>query len=384
MIDTGPSQPRFDVAVIGAGIAGASVAAELAAAGRRVLLIERESQPGYHTTGRSAALFTETYGPPAIRALSRASARFFDQPPAGFCANPLLSARGVLMVARPDQMGALEAHFEAIGARSGVSLVGPAEARERAPLLRAEYVGGGMVEPGARDIDVHGLHQGYLKTFRAAGGELLTNATVQRLQRTGSSWSIDLGRRTVRADVVVNAAGAWADEIAALAGATPIGLVPKRRTAVIVAAPTGIDPSSWPMVVDIDEDFYMKPDAGRLLISPADETPSPPCDAQPDEYDVAVCVDRIETAFDVSVRAIENKWAGLRSFVADKTPVACYDPTVPGFFWLAGQGGYGIQSAPALARTAAALVDGGPLPPDIADEGVAEADLAVGRLEIAA
>lgn len=384
MIETAVPQPRFDIAVIGAGIAGASVAAELAAAGRHVLLIERESQPGYHTTGRSAALFTETYGPPAIRALSRASARFFDHPPAGFCANPLLTGRGVLMVARPDQMGKLEAHFAAVGTRSGVCLVGPAEARERAPLLREAYVGGGMVEPGARDIDVHGLHQGYLKAFRAAGGEMLTNAAVRGLSRIGNVWSIEVGQRTIRADVVVNAAGAWADEIAALAGAAPINLVPKRRTAVIVAAPKGLDPSPWPMVVDIDEDFYMKPDAGRLLISPADETPSPPCDAQPDEYDVAVCVDRIETAFDISVRSIENKWAGLRSFVADKTPVACYDPAVAGFFWLAGQGGYGIQSAPALARTAAALIEGGSLPADVADEGVAVADLAVGRLDIAA
>lgn len=384
MIDAASRHPHFDIAVIGAGIAGASIAAELAAAGRHVLLLERESQPGYHTTGRSAALFTETYGPPTIRALSRASARFFDHPPAGFCANPILSERGVLMIARADQMESLEAHFAAVGPNNGVHLVGPAEARERAPLLRADYVAGGMVEPGARDIDVHGLHHGYLKAFRAAGGEMLTNATVRDLSRSGTVWSIDLGQRTIHADVVVNAAGAWADEIAALAGAAPIHLVPKRRTAVIVAAPKGIDPSPWPMVVDIDEGFYMKPDAGRLLISPADETPSPPCDAQPDEYDVAVCVDRIETAFDVSVRSIENKWAGLRSFVADKTPVACYDPAVAGFFWLAGQGGYGIQSAPALARSAAALVEGRQLPPDIADEGVAEADLAVARLDIAA
>lgn len=384
MNDTAATHTHFDIAVIGAGIAGASVAAELAMAGRHVLLIERESQPGYHTTGRSAALFTETYGPPAIRALSRASARFFDHPPAGFCANPILTPRGVLMIARADQMGTLEAHAAAVGAKSGVRLVGAAEARELAPLLRQDYVAGGMVEPGARDIDVHGLHHGYLKAFRAAGGEMLTNATVRGLSRAAGVWSIEFGHRTIRADVVVNAAGAWADEIAGLAGAAPIHLVPKRRTAVIVAAPAGVDPSPWPMVVDVDEAFYMKPDAGRLLISPADETPSPPCDAQPDEYDVAVCVDRIESAFDVSVRSIENKWAGLRSFVADKTPVACYDPAVAGFFWLAGQGGYGIQSAPALARTAAALVLGRPLPPDITDEGVAEADLAVARLDVAA
>ncbi|WP_018698173.1 NAD(P)/FAD-dependent oxidoreductase [Amorphus coralli] len=384
MIDVASTQPHYEIAVIGAGIAGASVAAELAEAGRRVLLIEREAQPGYHTTGRSAALFTETYGPPAIRALSRASARFYEAPPEGFCANPLLSARGVLMLARADQMDALHALHTEVAPKGDVRLIDANEARSLAPLLRADYVAGGMAEPGARDIDVHGLHHGYLKAFRAAGGETLTNGDVRALARSSAGWSIEVGRITVLADTIVNAAGAWADEIGALAGAGPIGLVPKRRTAVIVAAPPGTDPAPWPMVVDVDEQFYMKPDAGRLLISPADETPSPPCDAQPDEYDVAVCVDRIETAFDIQVRSIENKWAGLRSFVADKTPVACYDPVAADFFWLAGQGGYGIQSAPALARTAAALIEGRPIPADIADQGIAAADLAVTRLDVAA
>ncbi|MEW5422702.1 NAD(P)/FAD-dependent oxidoreductase [Amorphus sp. 3PC139-8] len=374
---------HFDIVIIGAGIAGASVAAELAD-GRSVLLVEREAQPGYHTTGRSAALFTETYGPPAIRALSRASAPFFVAPPSGFCANPLLSPRGVLMVARADQVPALEALVSEVAPHGGVRMLDGAEVRRLAPLLRPGYAVAGMAEPGGRDIDVHGLHQGYLKRFRAAGGEILTGADVQSLVRAGDGWRIEAGKTMVTADVVVNAAGAWADEIARLAGAAPIGLVPKRRTAMVVAAPEGVDPDKWPMVVDIDEQFYMKPDAGRLLISPADETPSLPCDAQPDEYDVALCVDRIERAFDLSVRRIENKWAGLRSFVADKTPVAGYDPAVPGFFWLAGQGGYGIQSAPALARAAAALVLGRALPFDIAGEGVAESDLSPQRLDLAA
>ena len=204
------------------------------------------------------------------------------------------------------------------------------------------------------------------------------------IDRSGASWRIEARGAAFDVDIVVNAAGAWADEIAALAGAGVVGLVPKRRTAMVVDAPAGIDPEPWPMVVDIDEGFYLKPDAGRLLISPADETPSPPCDAQPDEYDVALCVDRIETAFDLRIARIDNKWAGLRSFVADKVPVAGYDMAAPGFFWLAGQGGYGIQSAPALARAAAALVEGRGLPGDIADQGVHVDALAPARLERAA
>ena len=211
-----------------------------------------------------------------------------------------------------------------------------------------------------------------------------TGCDVRALERDGGSWRVSTGGGAFRTDIVVNAAGAWADEIAGRGGVPAIGLVPKRRTALIVAAPQGVEPSGWPMVVDVDEKFYLKPDAGRLLISPADETPSPPCDAQPEEIDVAVCVDRIQRAFDIEISRIENKWAGLRSFVADKTPVAGYDPDVPGFFWLAGQGGYGIQSAPALARMAAALLQGRPIPSDIADQGVEEFALAPRRPELAA
>ncbi|MDQ0313603.1 NAD(P)/FAD-dependent oxidoreductase [Amorphus orientalis] len=372
-----------DIAVIGAGIAGASVAAELSAT-QRVVLIEREGQPGYHTTGRSAALFTETYGPPAIRALSRASAPFFDAPPGGFSDHPLLTPRGVLMIARKDQLASLDRLIAEVAPLGDVRRLSAEETRAMAPLLRADYVAAAMHEPGARDIDVHALHHGYLRWFRAHGGDLLTDADVRALTRDGAGWRIETSRGEVRADVVVNASGAWADQIAGLAGAAPVGLVPKRRTALTVAAPEGSDPNPWPMVVDVDEDFYLKPDAGRLLISPADETPSPPCDAQPDEYDVALCVDRVETAFDLSVRRIESRWAGLRSFVADKTPVVGFDPHVPGFFWLAGQGGYGIQSAPALARLAASVLQGRPIPADIADQGVTEADLRPERLDLAA
>ena len=357
-----------DILVIGAGMAGASVASELAGT-YRVLLAEREGQPGYHTTGRSAALFSETYGPPQIRALSRASRAFFDGPPAGFATAPILSPRGVLTVARPDQIEALERELATFPVGEKIRRVSPAEASALMPLLRDGYVAGAIHDTSARDIDVHALHQGYLRQFRAAGGRMETGAEILGIERDGASWRIRTSNLEIRADIVVNAAGAWADEIGLMAGANRIGLVPKRRTALIIAAPDGVQIGLWPMVVDVDEEFYLKPDAGRFLISPADETPSAPCDAQPEELDVAICIDRIEKAFDFPVQRVENKWAGLRSFVADKTPVAGFEPGLPGFFWLAGQGGYGIQTAPALSRLAAALVAGKNPPADIIDEG---------------
>ncbi len=359
-------------------MAGASVASELAGT-YRVLLAERESQPGYHTTGRSAALFSETYGPPQIRALSRASRAFFDGPPAGFATAPILSARGVLTVARPDQIEALERELATFPVGEKIRRASPAEALALMPLLRGGYVAGAIHDTSARDIDVHALHQGYLRQFRAAGGRMETGAEILGIERDGASWRIRTSNLEIRADIVVNAAGAWADEIGLMAGANRIGLVPKRRTALIIAAPDGVQIGPWPMVVDVDEEFYLKPDAGRFLISPADETPSAPCDAQPEELDVAICIDRIEKAFDFPVQRVENKWAGLRRFVADSTPVAGYEPGPPGFFWLAGQGGYGIQTAPALSRLAAALVAGKNPPADIIDEGVIPTALSPAR-----
>ncbi len=359
-----------DIIVIGAGMAGASVAAELASA-RRVLLLEAESRPGYHTTGRSAALFTVAYGPSVIRALSRASLPFYRNPESPFISHPLLKPRSVLFIARADQAGALTVLADELG--DAVRPVDAETARTMMPLLRAGHVADALLDETAADIDVDALHQHYLKTLTARGGIVRTDSAVVELGRAGNDWLVETRNGGFRAPTVINAAGAWADEIAAMAGVSRIGLVPKRRTALLIDPPEGATPDHpgvWPAVVDVDEQFYIKPDAGKLLISPADETPSLPCDAQPEEIDVAICIDRIETAFDISVRRIEHKWAGLRSFVADKAPVAGYAPDAPGFFWLAGQGGYGIQSAPALSRAAAALVLGRELPDDIAAEGV--------------
>jgi D-arginine dehydrogenase len=369
----------FDIAIIGAGIAGASVAAQLAG-NARVALIEMESEPGYHTTGRSAALYTETYGPAPIRALTRASGSFLTEPPSSFADHSLLSERGVLMLARNDQVQSLEALIDEVQGRSEFVRLSAAQTRELAPLVKAENLAGSAYETGARDIDVNGLHQGFLRQFRRGGGELIRSAPVTGLSRSQSGWTIQTKNQELHASVVVNAAGAWADEVGAMAGAITIGLVPKRRTGLIIATPDGMQSTQWPVAIDIDESFYMRPDAGRLMISPADETPSAPCDAQPDEMDVAVCVDRIERAFDVNVKRIENQWAGLRSFVADKSPVCGFDSQATNFFWLAGQGGYGIQTSPALARVAAALIQRNPIAQDITDQEFDSATVSPDRL----
>jgi D-arginine dehydrogenase len=375
------SATKADFIVIGAGIAGASVAAELAERSS-VILLERESQPGYHTTGRSAALFSQVYGPAQIRALSRASAPLYYNPPNGFAAAPLLRRRPVAMIGREDQRHAVEAEFQEIRGRGDVGVISGSELRAMMPLLREGYAASALMEYDAADIDVHGLHHGYLRVLKERGGKVETSSEVMALLRNGDDWVVESSRGVFQAPVVINAAGAWADEIAALAGVDTVGLVPKRRTAMIVDAPGGHADDAWPMVVDIGEQFYLKPDAGRLLLSPADETPSPPCDAQPEELDVAICIDRIQTAFDLEVRQVRNKWAGLRSFVADGVPVVGFAADAPGFFWLAGQGGYGIQTGPAMAKVAAALAGGNAIPAQIADEGVDPAALSPQRASL--
>ncbi len=371
---------RCDFLVVGAGIAGASAAYELAASGT-VMVLEKESQPGYHTTGRSATQFLETYGNAVVRGLSRASRAFIFTPPEGFAEQSLVSTRPALFIARNDQLETL-ARFEDEVRRlaPNVERLSAARTREVAPALKEGYVASSLIEPEAMDIDVHALHQGYLKGLRQRGGKVAANAEVTALSRSHGVWIAQTPAGDFSAPVVVNAAGAWCDSFAHLAGARPCGLVPKRRTAITVEAPAGLDISAWPLTIDIDEQFYFKPEAGLILMSPADETPSPPCDARPEDIDVAIAVDRIQTATTLTVPRIAHKWAGLRSFVADKTPVLGMDDEAEGFFWLAGQGGYGIQTAPAMARAAAALIVSGVLPEDFAEQGLRESALAPRRL----
>lgn len=377
----------FDFAVIGAGIAGVSVAYHLAPRAS-VVILEREHVPAYHTTGRSAALHSETYGSPEIRAITVASGRFYRKPPAGFADHALLTPRGAIIVGRAEQQADMQknaADFARLV--PSVRWLEPVEVLRRQPLLKPEAAAGGAIfEPEADDMDVAAIHGGFLKGARAAGAVLRLDAEVVDLEAADGLWTIVLRNgEKLRAANIVNASGAWADVVAGMAGAAPVGLVPKRRTAFTFDAPAdllqkGLDLAHMPMVIDFDESWYIKPEVGQFLGSLADETPSPPCDAQPEEIDVATAVDRIETATTLSIRRIKNKWAGLRSFVADKNLVVGYDPAVKGFFWLAGQGGYGIQTGEAAGRLAASLALGNGMPDDIAALGVSEAALSPARL----
>ncbi|HEX6362910.1 MAG TPA: FAD-dependent oxidoreductase [Albitalea sp.] len=370
----------FDVAIVGAGIAGASLAWRLAPH-RRVVLLERESQPGYHSTGRSAAMFMESYGPPAVRALTRASRAFCERPPAGFGDAPLLSPRGVLYVATHAQAALMrELHETLAPACPALRVLDAGEALAHVPCLRPEALHGALHDPQGEDIDVHALHQGFLRGLKAAGGVLRTGAPLARAQREDDGWRLVIeGGEPLRARTVVDAAGAWADEVARLAGAPPVGLVPRRRTAFTFAAPPGVDVARWPAVVGVDEGWYVKPDAGRLLGSPANADDTVPHDVLPEAIDVATGIHRIEQATTLAIRRPLATWAGLRSFVADGEPVIGFDPACPGFFWLAGQGGYGIQSAAGASALAASLLLGEPLPDELRRHGVEPAGVSPRR-----
>jgi D-arginine dehydrogenase len=359
----------YDVAVIGAGMAGASLAAELAPHAR-VLLAEGEAAPGYHATGRSAAFWEECYGGPEVVPLTLASGRFLRE-------HGLLSPRGALYIARARDEAEVDA-FMARFAESGVRierLARPA-LEQRVPGLRPEWTLA-IAEPACADIDVAGLHQHYLAQARRAAVELRTSARLEAAEREGDGWRLSFGRAgEVRARVLVDAAGAWADEVAALAGARPLGITPYRRT----VSQLRVDPSppvDLPLVLDISGGFYFKPEHGKLWLSPHDETPSAPCDAAPEELDVAIAIDRFEQVVDWRVAAVERKWAGLRSFAPDRLPVYGYDVARAGFFWFAGQGGFGIQTAPAAARLASQVLLG--LPRDAMTETIDAAAYAPAR-----
>jgi D-arginine dehydrogenase len=374
------SATAFDVIVLGAGMAGASIAAELAPH-RRVLLLEREDQPGRHTTGRSAAMFFESYGNATVRGLTRASRAFLEQPPEGFAEVPLMSPRAALFVAGQEALPRLQAMIDAPDAAPTLRRLSPAQTLALVPILRPEAVAGGALDDSGCDMEVAAILQGYLRLIRRGGAQVVLGASEVLLQRAGGLWAVDCRAGRFQAPVVVNATGAWADEVAWQTGARPVGLQPMRRTAMTIPAPEGHDTRDWPMVIDVDETVYFKPDAGQMLLSPANEDPMAPCDVAPEELDIAIAVDRFETLTTHPVRRIAHRWAGLRSFVADRSPVAGWDSQAEGFFWLAGQGGYGIQMAPALARAAAAILLGQALPADIAAQGVTPQALSPNRLQ---
>jgi D-arginine dehydrogenase len=366
--------------IIGAGIAGASTGYWLAPHGR-VLVLEREAQPGYHSTGRSAALYTASYGTPQVRALTCASRAFFDNPPEDFADHPLLSPRGELIVDFNGEPDSLRGEFDSAHALlPEMQLLDADQACALLPVLRRERVHGAMFDPSACDIDTDALHQGYLRGIRRHAGRIDCNREVAGIRRVDGLWEVDAGGQTYRAPVLINAAGAWCDEIARLAGVRPIGLQPKRRSAFIFAGPEGVDCHAWPMLVSLDESFYMKPDAGMLLGSPANADPVQPHDVQPEELDIAMGIYQIEEATTLSIRRPQHTWAGLRSFVADGDLVGGYDAEAEGFFWVAAQGGYGIQTSAAMGQACAALARRVALPAHLGEFGIDAEMLSPARL----
>lgn len=374
-----------DYLVIGGGIAGASVAYALARSvpQARVIVLEREAQPGYHATGRSAALFMASYGTAQVRALTLASRAFFEKPPLGFSEHPLLTPRGAMMVARHEHLAALEAHWHVLSAMDpNATRLSGEQACAMVPTLRPEQVAGAVWEPDAADMDVHAIHQGYLRGLSQAGGQLVCDAevTAMEYQATAGRWRVMAGGSVYEAPVLLNAAGAWVDVIAGLAGVAPIGITPRRRSALVFAAPEGMNTAHWPMVFSADESWYFKPDAGLLLGSPANADATEPQDVQPEELDIALAIHRIEEATTLTIRRPTRTWAGLRSFVADGNLVGGFEPTAPGFFWVAAQGGYGIQTSAAMGQACAALVRGLPIPAHIAAFGLTAEMLGPQRL----
>lgn len=356
----------YDIAIIGAGIAGASLAAELAPH-MSVVLIEAEDHPGYHATGRSAAFWSETYGGPKIQPLSSASGPFLRAPPASFSDRGFLKQRGAIMIGRERDEAQVSAFLrEFSGSGVELSRLAAAEVVARLPGGHVEW-DRAVWEPSTADIDVAGLHDAYLRLAKRHGAALFVKSRVQGLRRTSQGWAISAGGQTLVASRIVNAAGAWADEIAALAGVRPVGISPYRRTMVQLQLNADVPPD-LPLIVDINEQFYFKPEgANRIWLSPHDEIPSLPCDAAPEEIDIATAIDRFERVMDWPVVRVERTWAGLRSFAPDRLPVFGAAPEATGFYWCAGQGGFGIQTAPAIAQLLASAILGQSPPATVSD-----------------
>lgn len=363
------------VVIIGGGIAGASAAYFLA--GRcDVVLLEREPFCGYHTTGRSAAVLTEAWehGVPAL--LTTGSRPFLEQPPHGFADVPLLSTLPILIVGPTERRSAIEDMASDASRRTDVQFVSGAEVRGVCSAL-GPGLSEGVLEPGAGEIDVATLHQGYLRGARERGVRIITDADVRSLTPGPAGWLVEAGEESYPSDVVVNAAGAWSDAIAVEAGVEPLGLQPFRRTAF--AFEPNADISDWPMVIDVDEAFYFKPERRVVMGSLCEETPMAPHDVQPEEIDVALAIDRIQTATDLRITHVKRTWAGLRTFGPDRDPINGFDVAAHGFYWLAGQGGFGIMTSPAMGRIAAGQILDGEIPHDLNQLGLTTEALSPSR-----
>ena len=370
----------FDIAFVGGGIAALSAAYFLR--GRRsVIILESEEALGYHATGRSAAEFAFRFHTPLAGKLAALSFPFLDQPPDGFCDGPLLAPRGILLVAYAEK----QARLAEVQASEGGALesLTPEQALGRAPILNPEGLAGALFDPECWDIDVEQLFQGYQRGVRTNGGEVRTRSALLAAKRQAGLWHLETRTGKVMARTVVNASGAWADETAGLCGQAPLGLMPLRRTAITVSPPEGVVLAGLPEIEDIDEDWYMKPDAGKLLVSPADEHLSPPCDARPEEIDVAWAMHHVHEATILRPERPDHAWAGLRTFAPDRAPIVGQRQTDDGFFWLAGQGGFGIQTSPALGLLAASILARDPVPEDFAEFGTGAAKLSPNRFPLA-
>ena len=368
---------HFDIIVIGAGIAGASVAAHLAET-RRVLILEMEDRPGFHTTGRSAATYEPNYGPPPMLAFTRASQDFFMNPPQGFTDGPLLMPRASLFFEARGQEDFTE---KLLASGSGLEELSEAQALKHFPILREGYASRFFLDPNTGDIDVDLLHRGYLKLFKSRGGQLLTNATAETIERIGGKWRIATPQGVFESAILINAAGAWGDVVAARAGVKPIGLQPKRRSIGVIPVDGIAGAADFLTVTDVAETWYAKPQSGKMIVSSADATPVDPHDAYADDMAIAEGIERLMNATTIEVTRLDHSWGGLRTFALDGSPVIGYDQHAEGFFWLVGQGGYGIQSAPALSRTAAAMVMKEKLPQDVMDAGLMLSDILPNRFQ---
>ncbi len=367
----------FDIIVIGAGIAGASVAAHLAAK-RRVAILEMEERPGVHSTGRSAASYEPNYGPAPMLAFTRASEGFFLEPPNGFADAPLLTPRESLFLVAAGQDEAAE---RLIAKASELGEITERAAREIFPVLREGHAHRVFLDPNTGDLDVDLIHRGYLRMARERGAEIFTSHQVKGLLHRAGQWQIATSHGMFTAPVVVNAAGAWGDIIAKLGGVMPVGLQPKRRSIGLIPMDSHPDVMDWPLVTDVGETWYCKPQSGKLIVSSADATAVDPHDAFADDMAIALGIERMSEATTLIVQRLDHSWGGLRSFVPDGNPVVGFAPGHEGFFWLVGQGGYGIQSSPALSETAAALILGTPLPVNVLGHGLEPTDISPERLQ---
>ena len=364
-----------DIIVIGAGIAGASAAAHLAS-DHKIVVLEMEERPGYHSTGRSAATYEPNYGPPSIRSLTRAARGFFETPPQGFAAAPLVSPRQTILVVPDHQQSQAQQLL-----KTGLDLaeISFAEAQRHFPPLRESYARHAMLDPTTANIDVDLLHQGFLRLIKAEGGEIVCKAPVERIERLNGAWHATTPVGAFCAPILINAAGAWGDDIARRAGLTPKGLQPKRRSMAIVPVSPGMNVMDWSFVGDVGETWYAKPSGGRLLVSPAEAELVEPHDAYADDMTLAEGIARFQEVVDIEVTRLEGSWGGLRSFAPDGNPVCGFDHDAEGFFWLIGQGGYGIQTSPALGELAAALVRDAAMPGYIEREGLRLEDISPAR-----